>query len=249
MRDNIRAFVAAASQCFELAGPVYEFGSFIVPGQEAIGDLRPLFPGRRYVGCDMREGPGVDRIEDLGRLALADESVPTIVCVETLEHVFEVRRAMDEILRVLAPGGMVLISTPFQFHLHGYPDDYWRLTPSCLGRLLEPLAATVVGRQGVESFPHTVFALGCKAPAPIDFGARVERFTATFQAWLKTAEASEPLGKRLKQRLVGWMRSKGERRLVREYHRAQFVASYRLVDARTRNRKHTGGVLMLDDAD
>jgi SAM-dependent methyltransferase len=111
MRDNVRAFVAAAAESFSLPVPVYEFGSYIVPGQESIGDLRPLFAGREYVGCDMREGPGVDQVEDISRLSMAEESVPSIVCVETLEHVFEVRRAVDEIIRVLAPGGIVLIYT------------------------------------------------------------------------------------------------------------------------------------------
>ncbi len=43
-------------------------------------------------------------MEDLGRLTLADDSVPTIVCVETLEHVFEVRKAVDEMMRECLPG-------------------------------------------------------------------------------------------------------------------------------------------------
>jgi SAM-dependent methyltransferase len=227
MRDNVHAFVAAAAESFRLAGPVYEFGSYIVPGQEAIGDLRPLFPRCEYVGCDMREGPGVDRIEDLGHLTLEDESVSTIICVETLEHVFEVRRAVDEMLRVLAPGGMILISTPFNFYLHNYPGDYWRLTPSCLGRLLEPLGATVVGWQGVESFPHTVFALGCKDPVPRDFAARADRFSAAFNMWLRQAAAAEPFAKKLKRWTLGRLRSKGERRRERDYHRAEFITSCR----------------------
>jgi SAM-dependent methyltransferase len=174
----------------------------------------------------MREGPGVDRVEDISQLSLADESVSTILCVETLEHVFEVRRAVDEILRVLAPGGTVVITTPFNFYLHGYPDDYWRLTPSCLQRLLAPLDATVVGSQGVEKFPHTVFAIGCKAPVPTDFAARVERLTTTFQLSLKQAEAAEPTGKRFKRRVVSLVRSKGERRHAQEYYQARFVTSY-----------------------
>jgi len=225
MRDNVRAFVAAAAAEFDLPGPIYEFGSFIVPGQEAIGDLRSLFPGRDYIGCDMRAGPGVDRVEDLSQLTLPDESAATIVCVETLEHVFEVRRAVDELLRVLAPGGMIVITTPFNFHLHSYPGDYWRLTPSCLQGLLAPLAATVVGSQGVESFPHTVLAVGCKAPVPVNFAARAERFIARFQARLREAKAAEPRGRRFKRRVVSLVRSKGERRHVREYYDARFVVS------------------------
>lgn len=225
MRDNVRAFVVAAAAEFDLPGPIYEFGSYIVPGQEAIGDLRPLFPGREYVGCDMRAGPGVDRVEDLSQLTLSDESAATILCVETLEHVFEVRRAVDELLRVLAPGGMIVITTPFNFHLHNYPGDYWRLTPSCLQGLLAPLAATVVGSQGVESFPHTVLALGCKAPVPVDFTARTDRFLTRFQASLNHAKAAEPRGRRLKRRIVSLVRSKGERRREREYYEARFVVS------------------------
>jgi len=227
MRDNIHAFVAAAAESFPLAGPVFEFGSYIVGGQERIGNLRPLFPGRRYVGCDMREGPGVDRIEDLGKLTIASDSVPTVICVETLEHVFEVRKAADELMRVLKPGGIVLISTPFNFYLHGYPDDYWRLTPSCLQGLLAPLGATAVGWQGVDSFPHTVFAIGCKAPVPTWFGERFGKFTAAFKSRLKALEAAEPWQKKLKRKLLSPLRSKGERRKDREYYRAQWIAAQR----------------------
>ncbi len=32
-RDNVRAFVAAAAESFQPAGPVFEFGSFVVPGR------------------------------------------------------------------------------------------------------------------------------------------------------------------------------------------------------------------------
>jgi len=227
MRDNVRAFVAAAAESFSLDGPVYEFGSYIVPGQETIGDLRELFPGLPYVGCDMREGPGVDRVEDISRLSLADESVPTIVCVETLEHVFEVRRAVDEIIRVLAPGGIVMISTPFNFYLHNYPGDYWRLTPSCLDGLLAPLGAVAVGWQGVESFPHTVYAVACKAPVPAAFAGGFGRFTASFERRLAALAAAEPWQKKLKRSVVGLVRSKGERRREREHYRSQFVLSYR----------------------
>jgi SAM-dependent methyltransferase len=226
MRDNIRAFVAAAAEAFPCDGPVYEFGSFIVDGQEVIGDLRPLFAGREYVGCDMRAGPGVDRVEDLASLTLPDESVETIICVETLEHCFHVERAVGEMLRVLKPGGLLLISTPFQFHIHSYPDDYWRLTPSCLARLLAELPATMVGSQGVESFPHTSFAVGCKGPLPDDFAARCEMFQQRFRAKLQTLAAGESWKAWWKRRVVSRLRSRGERKNAMQYYDAQFVTAF-----------------------
>ena len=54
MRDNVRSFVEVAARAFSLAGPVYEFGSYLVENQKGRGDLRSLFNGERYIGCDMR---------------------------------------------------------------------------------------------------------------------------------------------------------------------------------------------------
>jgi SAM-dependent methyltransferase len=215
--------VQTAVQAFPLAGPVYEFGSYLVEEQGSLANLRSLFPGRQYVGCDMRHGPGVDRIEDLEQLTLPDESIQTIVCVDTLEHVFDPPRAVSEMLRVLAPGGVILISVPMDFRVHDYPSDYWRLTPSCVSRLLAPLEASIVGWQGVENYPHTVLGIGCKGPVNADFMAGINRFTDLYQAWLDRAAAAIPWQKKLKQKLVGWTRGKGERRRDREYHQARFA--------------------------
>ena len=53
----------------------------------------------------MRPGPGVDRVEDVSAISLPDGSAGTVLCIETFEHVFEVRRAFDEVFRILKPGG------------------------------------------------------------------------------------------------------------------------------------------------
>ncbi|GIW88072.1 MAG: hypothetical protein KatS3mg108_2396 [Isosphaeraceae bacterium] len=223
MRDHNHAFCRAIAEVFDCPGPIYEFGAFQVEGQEAIADLRGLFPGRSYVGCDMRPGPGVDRIEDVSRLSLADGSAGTVLCIETFEHVFEVRRAFEEVFRVLRPGGVFILTSPFNFRLHGYPDDYWRMTPSCLRRLLEPYAGRVVGWQGHETFPHTVMSVAVKAPAPADFAARAERVIGRYQAQLTILEAQLPPMTRLRRRLALIYRSRGERLQLRDYYRSGFV--------------------------
>ena len=228
MRDNVRQFVAIAARAFRLAGPVYEFGSYLVEGQGDRGDLRHLFPGSAYFGCDMRAGPGVDRVEDLAQLSLPDGVAKTIVCVDTLEHVFEIRRAIDEMLRVLAPGGVMLIAAPFDFYIHNHPDDYWRLTPSCLDRLLQPLAAIVVGSQGPETEPHTVYAVASKAPVEPSFAAGYEILASEMHQYLEAAHRSIPWPRRLKQRLRRWTQSRGERRRIEQYFTSRFAINMRL---------------------
>jgi len=56
MRKHINEFVRICSKNLNLKEPVYEFGSFIVEGQEDIGNLRVYFPGKDYTGFDMTKG-------------------------------------------------------------------------------------------------------------------------------------------------------------------------------------------------
>ena len=77
MRDHNKAFCVLPRDV-RLPGPVFEFGSFQVEGQLDYADLRSLFPGKAYVGCDMRPGPGVDRVEDVSAINLPDGAAGTV---------------------------------------------------------------------------------------------------------------------------------------------------------------------------
>ncbi len=202
MRDHNKAFCRLVAETFGCPAPVYEFGSYQVEGQEGYANLREMFPGKVYVGCDMRPGPGVDRVEDVSAINLPDGSAGTVLCIETFEHVFEVRKAFDEVYRILKPGGVFVITTPLNFRIHGYPDDYWRLTPNCLRRLMAPYAARVAGFQGHSSFPHSVMAVGIKSPAPADIAPNCSRFVAAFHDWLRHTRSNLPAGVKLAARLV-----------------------------------------------
>jgi SAM-dependent methyltransferase len=223
MRDHTKAFCRIAAETFDCPGPVFEFGSYQVEGQVEYADLRSLFPHKAYVGCDMRPGPGVDRVEDVSRMNLGDCQAGTVLCIETFEHVFEVRRAFDEVFRVLKPGGMFLFTSPLNFRIHAYPDDYWRMTPNCVRRMLEPYGARLSGFQGYHKFPHTVMAVAVKTPAPADFAARAGRFSTTYDAYLAKARAERPQKVKLREALGRVYRSKGERYQVDHYYTADLT--------------------------
>ena len=223
MRDHNKAFCRLVAETFDCPGPVYEFGSFQVEGQVDYADLRGLFPGKEFVGCDMRPGPGVDRVEDVSAMSLADGSAGTVLCIETFEHVFEVRRAFDEVFRVLRPGGLFVITSPLNFRIHGYPDDYWRMTPNCLRRMLTPYAARLTGYQGYHKFPHSVMAIGVKTPGPGNFTRKADELALAYRAWLRRAEEALPLAARVRRRVAQVYRSKGERYQVSDYYSADFT--------------------------
>jgi SAM-dependent methyltransferase len=223
MRAPIRAFVEAVSRTFPVPGPIVEFGAYRVEGQERLADLRALFPGRAFTGVDLRAGPGVDQVGDVSAAPFADASVGTVLCLETLEHVFEVRRAFDEIHRILAPGGLLVASTPFHFHIHAHPDDYWRLTPSCWAGLLAPYGAWQVGAVGEPSRPHTVLALALKAPAPPALAAALPRAAEAATAAVARLGVERPLAERIAWALKGWSRSKGEQRARASEHEVRWL--------------------------
>jgi SAM-dependent methyltransferase len=158
-----RSLVEAALAVFDPPEPVLEVGSHQVQG-EATGDLRPACRGRRFVGCDMMPGPGVDLVGRIEALPVPDGWAGTVLCLNVLEHAWECRRGVQELRRVTAPGGVALVTVPFAFHIHAYPDDYWRFTPRALARLMEPFAGVLVGWQGHAKTPRLVFALGLPEP-------------------------------------------------------------------------------------
>jgi SAM-dependent methyltransferase len=178
LRQTIKDLLYIAARTLPIDEPIYEFGSLQVSGQEGFADLRPIFPGKKYVGADMRHGIGVDQILHLHKIDLPPDSVGTILCVDTLEHVEYPHRALEEIHRVLKPNGIVLITSVMDFPIHDHPYDYWRFTPEAFKSLLKPFANSFIGYAGKDEFPHTVIGVGFKGEAP-----RISEFTMRYKEW------------------------------------------------------------------
>lgn len=188
MRELIKSFVEILVE--ELPAPIYEFGSYQIEGQEGFADLRVFFPGRKYIGCDMRPGKGVDLVINLHEIDLPDSVAGTVLVLDTLEHVEFCRKAMSEVHRILKPGGVVVVSSVMKFIIHDYPNDYWRFTPEGFKSLLRDFSYSLVDSVGEAEFPHTVVGVGVKGNVTEE---RI-RSLADKMAWWKQAatEAERP---------------------------------------------------------
>jgi SAM-dependent methyltransferase len=154
-------FVAELARTHALPEPIVEFGSLQVEAGQP-HDLRALFAGRDFVGTDMREGPGVDRVEDLRGLSLADGAVGTALCLDTLEHCADPLAACRELHRVVRDGGVCVISSVMFFPVHGYPQDYWRFTPAGMELLLAPFDDVWSAGVGHPELPMQVVAVAAR---------------------------------------------------------------------------------------
>ena len=162
MRPSVIKYLNTVLKKHSFMGPIYEMGSLRVSGQEILADMRPYFPNQTFVGCDMRPGLGVDRIENVERLGLLNNSVGTVICLDTLEHVEDVIQAMKEMYRVLKPGGLLVITSVMNFCIHSYPSDYWRFTPMAFQFLLKPFSSKEVVYDGSRDFPTGIYGYGIK---------------------------------------------------------------------------------------
>jgi SAM-dependent methyltransferase len=101
--------------------------------------VRPLLPdGVTLETLDLDPAAGATYTADL---CAHNEQIPgerfgCVFCTEVLEHTLQPFDAMRELRRILAPDGVLVLTTPFNFRIHGPLPDCWRFTEHGLRALL-----------------------------------------------------------------------------------------------------------------
>jgi SAM-dependent methyltransferase len=202
MNRFLHGVARAMVESFTLPEPILEVGSYQVEGQADLVNLRQYFPGKEYLGVDMRAGPGVDCVANVESLPQADGSVGTVLAFSTFEHVQRFWVGFEEVYRTLRPDGVFLLSCPFYFHQHAFPSDYWRFTPQALELLLEAYPVRILGWHGAKRKPTNVWAAAFRdarsAPTREQF-ARYRRLLASY------AREPLPLTRSLRYRMGRWL--------------------------------------------
>jgi hypothetical protein len=99
-----------------------------------------------------------------------------------MEHTPDPWRILPEFRRLLRPGGHVILSVPFIYHLHGAPDDYFRFTSFGVYRLAAAAGLEVLEIATTGGLFHSIcqalsiFTTACvwtsQAPLAASFLAR-----------------------------------------------------------------------------
>lgn len=96
-----------------------------------------------YIGLDIeysgnKEGKSdVDVYYDGKTFPFESNSIDTLFSSETFEHIFNLPEILDEIQRVLKPGGQLLFTCPFFWPEHEVPFDFARYTSFALQHMLK----------------------------------------------------------------------------------------------------------------
>jgi len=111
----------------------------------------PLFKGCDYKTFDFDSSTGADVVGDIHQMPLSDASVDAIICSSVLEHVRDPLRAMEELRRILKPGGKILFYVPstYPYHAHkGHYPDYWRFFNDTVSALFEGFSSVEITKRG-----------------------------------------------------------------------------------------------------
>jgi len=129
---------------------------------------------------------------------IEDNSYDNVICFNTLEHIYDSKFVLEEILRVLKPGGVAYITIPFMFRIHGHPDDYFRATPSWWKE-----TARIVGFSRMELQPliwgrYTATGLigGYRGLLPVVLNKWLAHLKDILYAWLTFRNTSSYSGER-----------------------------------------------------
>ncbi|WIM06119.1 MAG: class I SAM-dependent methyltransferase [Candidatus Nitricoxidivorans perseverans] len=137
--------------------------------------------GANWVSVDKYDTrPFIDFQQDVQSLQFEDDRFGAIACIAVLEMVEDPQRAIQELYRVLKPGGEIWIQLPFNFPYMGGTDktlrDYWRASPDGLRLWMRGFEEICCGNfQHVRSsLVNSTFYYGRKPQKECDSGSLQE---------------------------------------------------------------------------
>lgn len=121
---------------FELSGNILDLGS----GSDSASYNRFLKykkPFRITYSDYYNEGKNLIKINLEEPFEIEQNSFDCVMCFNTLEHIYNFKNVIKESYRILKKGGMFIGSSPFVYHFHPDPKDYFRYSHQALLRMFE----------------------------------------------------------------------------------------------------------------
>ncbi|HLP47642.1 MAG TPA: methyltransferase domain-containing protein [Candidatus Kapabacteria bacterium] len=152
-KDHLRIIRGNVSRFLKKCGRKYDKKGLLldIAPQDHEGAI-PYFKKMTIQTLDINKKSGATFIADIckkNNKIISSNVYNLVVCTEVLEHTLEPFAAVEEIYRILKKGGMLLLSVPFNFRIHGPLPDCWRFTEHGLISLLKKFE--IIEIDGIET--------------------------------------------------------------------------------------------------
>lgn len=133
MRTQTREYFAKFLETHsKLKSTMLDVGSLSTQPGAHIKDIALKY-NMDYLGVDMRKGDNVDIILNGHDLSTIDRQYDLVVSFDTFEHDDAFWLTLEEMKKVLKPGGWMMIGFPSRYcPQHDHPQDYWRFMPHAM---------------------------------------------------------------------------------------------------------------------
>jgi len=122
-----------------------DFGCGDMPYKSVI---QPLV--KNYIGVDLVMNPLAEHHIDFdSKTTLPDNYCDIILSNQVLEHVDSPQSYLSEALRILKPGGSIILTTHGYWYYHPTPFDYWRWTSAGLRKIVEAEGFSISSFHGI----------------------------------------------------------------------------------------------------
>lgn len=170
--------------------PFLEVGASKVDGTTAnLCDVARERKTQEVIGVDLSEGVGVDFTLDFSlepevfQQKWGRGQVKTVAVFNVLEHTFDPNRILENALRLVMPGGSLVVLTPAVWPIHNYPYDFNRLMPDWYEEFAR--------RNGLELVTDKFCWISAFGIEPVK--ALQEGSTHQFPTFLNSAKHSSPI--------------------------------------------------------
>ncbi|RZL04462.1 MAG: methyltransferase domain-containing protein [Rubrivivax sp.] len=105
-------------------------GKLLEIGPQERSLVKETFSQFEYHSLDVVDTYSPSFVGDITQVnsAIPDQSFDCVVCMEVLEHCIQPFDAIKELRRILKDGGLLLLSSPLNWRIHGPVPDCWRFT-------------------------------------------------------------------------------------------------------------------------
>jgi SAM-dependent methyltransferase len=133
-RQHIRSFLERVATRYDS-----EHVSILEIGPQDHFSTKDCFLKAKISTFDIVSTHDPDIIGDITKknISIPDNDFDIVVCMDVLEHTLDPFGAIEEIYRILSPDGLLLVSAPLNFRIHGPIPDCWRFTENGFRVLLK----------------------------------------------------------------------------------------------------------------
>ena len=127
---------AKTLDCLNKGWKVLEVG--IAGDPKPGGNYKQFGIGNDYQTLDVSASFNPDIVADICETNLPGEEWDLIILSQTIEHIYDYRKAINECYRLLKNGAYLVVDCPFYYPYHAEPqfEDYWRISPGAMVKIL-----------------------------------------------------------------------------------------------------------------